>query len=562
MTTPPAPSPTPPPQPRAAMSQRQVLQALTGLFAGLFTAILSSTIVANALPAIISDLNGSQTDFAWVITAALLAGAVTTPLWGKLADLFDKKLLVQLSIAVFVAGSVLAGFASTIPVLLAGRAIQGIAMGGLTAVSMAIIGAMVSPRERGRYSGYLGGVIAVATAAGPLLGGIIVDSPLGWRWTFFVVVPLAVIALALLQLTLRLTHTARRVTIDWLGSVLLTAGVSTLLIWVSFVGKENTFGWVSWQSGLMVGGSVLLLGLLVLVESRAAEPVIPLKIITERTTALAIVASLAVGVAMFASTTYLGQYYQGARGLTATDAGLLTLPMIAGNLIGSVASGQLITRFGRWKRFLVGGSVLLILGLALAGTIDELTSLWFVGSFIFLFGLGLGLLMQNLVLAVQNTVSMKDVGSASASVAFFRTIGGAAGVAALGAVLGDSTAARTTEGLRAAGLPTDSPGASGGSPDPAGLPAAVGDIIRAAYGESTALIFLITAGIAVLALLSVLLIRETPLRRTVDVQPPAAAPPAPADPSAPGTGGSAPNADPSDGRGTLVVSGPRSKPVG
>ncbi|WP_366484646.1 MFS transporter [uncultured Arthrobacter sp.] len=562
MTTPPAPSPTPPPQPRAAMSQRQVLQALTGLFAGLFTAILSSTIVANALPAIISDLNGSQTDFAWVITAALLAGAVTTPLWGKLADLFDKKLLVQLSIAVFVAGSVLAGFASTIPVLLAGRAIQGIAMGGLTAVSMAIIGAMVSPRERGRYSGYLGGVIAVATAAGPLLGGIIVDSPLGWRWTFFVVVPLAVIALALLQLTLRLTHTARRVTIDWLGSVLLTAGVSTLLIWVSFVGKENTFGWVSWQSGLMVGGSVLLLGLLVLVESRAAEPVIPLKIITERTTALAIVASLAVGVAMFASTTYLGQYYQGARGLTATDAGLLTLPMIAGNLIGSVASGQLITRFGRWKRFLVGGSVLLILGLALAGTIDELTSLWFVGSFIFLFGLGLGLLMQNLVLAVQNTVSLKDVGSASASVAFFRTIGGAAGVAALGAVLGDSTAARTAEGLRAAGLPTDSSGAHGGSPDPAGLPAAVGDIIRAAYGESTALIFLITAGIAALALLSVLLIRETPLRRTVDVQPPAAAPPAPADPSAPGTGGSAPNADPSDGRGTLVVSGPRSKPVG
>ncbi len=550
------------------MSQRQVLQALTGLFAGLFTAILSSTIVANALPAIIADLNGSQTDFAWVITAALLAGAVTTPLWGKLADLFDKKLLVQLSIVVFVAGSVLAGFASTIPVLLAGRAIQGIAMGGLTAVSMAIIGAMVSPRERGRYSGYLGGVIAAATAAGPLLGGVIVDSPLGWRWTFFVVVPLAVIALILLQLTLRLTSTARRVSIDWVGSVLLTAGVSTLLIWVSFVGKESTFGWVSWQSGLMVGGSVLLLGLLVLVESRAAEPVIPLKIITERTTALAIFASLAVGVAMFASTTYLGQYYQVARGFTATDAGLLTLPMIAGNLIGSVASGQLITRFGRWKRFLVGGAVLLVLGLALAGTIDELTSLWFVGSFIFLFGLGLGMLMQNLVLAVQNTVSVKDVGSASASVAFFRTIGGAAGVAALGAVLGNSTAARTAEGLRAAGLSTGTTD-TGTSLNPAGLPAAVGDIIRAAYAESTALIFLITAGIAVLALLSVLFIKETALRGTVDIQPAAATPPSAAgpsapnaDPSAPDKGASAPDADLSDGRGTLTASGPRSTPVG
>jgi EmrB/QacA subfamily drug resistance transporter len=509
------------------MSSRQVMQALTGLFAALFTAILSSTIVANALPAIISDLNGSQTDFAWVITAALLAGAVTTPIWGKLADLFDKKLLVQLSIVVFVAGSVLAGLAQNIPILLTGRAIQGIAMGGLTAVSMAIIAAMVSPRERGRYSGYLGGVMAGATAAGPLLGGVIVDSSLGWRWTFFVVVPLAIIALVLLQMTLKLIHSPRRVSIDWLGAMLLTLGVSTFLIWVSFVGNADTFGWMSWQSASMVGGSILLLGLLVLVESKAAEPVIPLKIITERTTALAIVASLAVGVAMFASMTYLGQYYQVARGFTATDAGLLTLPMIAGNLIGSIASGQLITRFGRWKRFLVGGSVLLVVGLGLAGTVDELTNLWFVGGSTFLFGLGLGLLMQNLVLAVQNTVSVKDVGSASASIAFFRTIGGAVGVAALGTIMGSQTTARITEGLRAAGLAPTMP--AGGSLDPAGLPAPVNDIIRAAFGESTALVFLISAGIAGFALISVLFIKEKALRQTVDM-PAAAAPEEPPSP--------------------------------
>jgi EmrB/QacA subfamily drug resistance transporter len=504
------------------MAPRQVLQALTGLFAALFTAILSSTIVANALPAIISDLNGSQTDFAWVITAALLAGAVTTPIWGKLADLFDKKLLVQLSIVIFVGGSVLAGLSQNIPLLLTGRVIQGIAMGGLTAVGMAIIAAMVSPRERGRYSGYLGGVMAGATAAGPLLGGVIVDSPLGWRWTFFVVVPLAVIALILLQLTLKLVHHPRRVVIDWLGAVLLTLGVSTLLIWVSFVGKADTFGWTSLQSISMVGGSVLLLGLLVLVEFRAAEPVIPLKIITERTTALAIVASLAVGVAMFASMTYLGQYYQVARGFSATEAGLLTLPMIAGHLVGSIASGQLITRFGSWKRFLVGGAVLLVIGLGLAGTIDELTDLWFVGGYTFLFGLGLGMLMQNLVLAVQNTVSVKDVGSASASVAFFRTIGGAIGVAALGTVMGSQTAARITEGLRAAGLPSGSPGVAGGPLD--ALPAPVVDVIRAAFGESTAVIFLISAGISVLALVSVLFIKEKALRQTVDLQPTAADP--------------------------------------
>ena len=521
MATPPA-SPTPQPKVGTEMSSRQVLQALTGLFAALFTAILSSTIVANALPAIISDLKGSQTDFAWVITAALLAGAVTTPIWGKLADLFDKKLLVQLSIVVFVAGSVLAGLAQNIPVLLTGRVIQGIAMGGLTAVTMAIIGAMVSPRERGRYSGYLGGVIAGATAAGPLLGGVIVDSPLGWRWTFFVVVPLAIIALILLQLTLKLVHSPRRVVIDWLGAMLLTIGVSTLLIWVSFVGKSDTFGWISWQSASMVGGSILILGLLVLVESKAAEPVIPLKIITERTTALAIVTSLAVGVGMFASMTYLGQYYQVARGFSATDAGLLTLPMIAGNLLGSIGSGQLITRFGRWKRFLVGGSLLLVIGLGLAGTIDELTNLWFVGSFTFLFGLGLGMLMQNLVLAVQNTVSLKDIGSASSAVAFFRTIGGAVGVSALGAILGSQTAAKTAEGLRSAGLSPVVPGSDGGSLNPAGLPAPVGDIIRGAYGESTALVFLIASGVSVLTLVSVLFIKEKALRQTVDIQPAAA----------------------------------------
>jgi hypothetical protein len=309
--------------------------------------------------------------------------------------------------------------------------------------------------------------------------------------------------------------------------MLLTLGVSTFLIWVSFVGNADTFGWMSWQSASMVGGSILLLGLLVLVESKAAEPVIPLKIITERTTALAIVASLAVGVAMFASMTYLGQYYQVARGFTATDAGLLTLPMIAGNLIGSIASGQLITRFGRWKRFLVAGSVLLVVGLGLAGTVDELTNLWFVGGSTFLFGLGLGLLMQNLVLAVQNTVSVKDVGSASASIAFFRTIGGAVGVAALGTIMGSQTTARITEGLRAAGLAPTMP--AGGSLDPAGLPAPVNDIIRAAFGESTALVFLISAGIAGFALISVLFIKEKALRQTVDM-PAAAAPEEPPSP--------------------------------
>ena len=521
------PQPASTPQPRAGepMSHKQILQALTGLLAGLFTAILSSTIVANALPTIMSDLNGSQTDFAWVITAALLANAATTPIWGKFADLFDKKILVQASIVIFVAGSVLAGLAQTIPLLLTARVIQGVAMGGLTALAQAIIGTIIAPRERGRYSGYMGGVMAVATAGGPLLGGFIVDSPLGWRWTFFVCVPLAIIALVLLQVTLKLPDTRRKARIDWLGSILLTAGVSLLLIWVSFAGKEGYYEWFSRESALMVGGSVILLALLLVVESKVAEPIIPLKIISERTTALAIIASIAVGIALFASSSYLGQYYQVARGATPTEAGLLTLPMIAGNLLGSIGAGMLVTKFGKWKRYIVAGALFLIAGLGLAGTIDHLTDLRLVGIYTFVFGLGLGLMLQNLVLAVQNTVAVKDIGSASASVAFFRSMGGAAGVAVLGAILGTQVENRTTEGLEAAGIPTTG-GAAGGSLDLVDLPAPIADIVRAAYGDSTAMIFLITAVIAVIGLVCVLFIRESPLRRTVDFAPAAPAGPA------------------------------------
>ena len=504
-------------EPGAPMNHRQIMEALTGLLAAFFTAILSSTIVANALPTIMSELKGTQTDFAWVITAALLANAATTPIWGKLADLFDKKLLVQLSIVIFVAGSVMAGFSESIPFLLTARVIQGIAMGGLTALAQAIIGSIIPPRERGKYSGYMGAVMAVGTAGGPLLGGFIVDSALGWRWTFFVCVPLAVVALILLQVTLKVPHIKRPAKIDWVGAVLLTSGVSLLLVWVSFAGKADYYDWWSWQSAVMVGGGVLLLALLVLVESKVSQPIIPLKIISERTTALAIVASVAVGVAMFGSSTFLGQYYQVARAATPTEAGLLTLPMIAGNLVGSVASGQLISRYGKWKRFLIGGTVLLIGGLALAGTMDHTTELWLTGLYTAIFGIGLGMLMQNLVLAVQNTVQASDIGSASASVAFFRSVGGAIGVSVLGAVMANHVKDLATDGLTKLGI--QAAGNSGATLDLKDLPAPVADVMRAAYGDATAGIFMISAAVSVVALLAVLFIKEKPLRRTVDITP-------------------------------------------
>ena len=501
-----------------AMTHRQIMEALTGLLAAFFTAILSSTIVANALPTIMSELKGTQTDFAWVITAALLANAATTPIWGKLADLFNKKVLVQLSIVIFVAGSVMAGLSETIPLLLTARVIQGIAMGGLTALAQAIIGSMIPPRDRGKYSGYMGGVMAVGTAGGPLLGGFIVDSPLGWRWTFFVCVPLAVVALILLQVTLKIQHVKRPAKIDWLGSILLTSGVSLLLIWVSFAGNPDYYDWWSWQTVAMVGGGIVLLGLLVLVESKVAQPIIPLKIISERTTALAILASVAVGVGMFGSSTFLGQYFQVARGATPTEAGLLTLPMIAGNLIGSVASGMLISRTGKWKRYLVAGAILLIGGLGLAGSMDHTTDLWLTGIYTAILGVGLGLLMQNLVLAVQNTVQAKDIGTASASVAFFRSVGGAIGVSVLGAVLGNRVKELVVEGLASAGIQVPA-GSAGASMDLKDMPAPIRDIMRAAYGDAIAEVFLISAVVGLVALVAILFIKERPLRRTVDVRP-------------------------------------------
>ncbi|MGW5380520.1 MFS transporter [Nocardia sp. NPDC003999] len=502
----------------SAMTHREVLEAMTGLLAALFTALLSTTIVSTALPTIIGELEGSQTAYAWVITTALLANAASTPIWGKFADLFNKKLLVQSAIVIFVIGSIIAGLAHTVPILLAARVVQGIGMGGLTALVVAIIGSIVAPRERGRYSGYMGAVMAVSMSGGPILGGVIVDSPLGWRWCFFVCVPLAVIALALLQRTLRLpTERKDGVSIDWLGAALLTAGVSVLLIWVSFAGKANYYAWISSESALYVGAGVLLLLATVWVESRAKSPIIPLPIVTEPTTGLAIIASIAVGVGMFGATTFLGQYFQTARGYSPTIAGVLTIPLVAGMLIASVGSGQLITRRGKWKSFVVAGAALLVTGFALLSTIDHATNLWQVGAYITIVGLGVGMMMQNLVLAVQNTVSVHNIGAASSSVAFFRTFGGAIGVSVLGSVLASRVSELSAEGFARLGVRTGTTG--GGNLNLNALPAPIATIVRASYGDATGRIFLIAAAATVVALIAAALLPNRPLRRTIDIDP-------------------------------------------
>lgn len=499
--------------------RRHVLEALSGLLLALFVAILSSTIVSNALPRILSDLGGTQAEYTWVVTGSLLAMTASTPIWGKLADLFSKKLLVQLAITIFIVGSVLCGTTQSTTELIGLRVVQGIGMGGLQALAQVVLAAIIPPRERGRYSGYLGAVMAVAVVGGPLIGGVIVDTSwLGWRWCFFITVPFAAIALVVLQRTLSVPTIKRKVRIDYLGAALIAAGVSALLVWTSLAGKD--FDWVSWPSLGWVGGGLIALALAVLVESRAAEPIVPLRLFRERTITFATVAGLFVGVAMFGSTVFLSQFFQLARGASAAEAGLRTLPLIGAMFLSSTVVGQLISRFGKWKRFLVLGGVLLTLGMALqAGFLSATAPYWELAIFMALVGMGVGMTQQNLVLAVQNTVPMRDMGAASSMVAFFRSLGGAVGVAGLGAVLSTTVSDKIASGLAALGISPGATAISGGQiPQLSALPAPIRSVVETAYGSGTAHVFLFAAPLAAIALIAILFLREVPLRRTIDIE--------------------------------------------
>lgn len=501
----------------APMTHRQIMEALSGLLLGMFAAILSSTIVTNALPEIVADLGGGQSAYTWVVTASLLTMTASTPLWGKLADLFSKKVLVQIALCVFVLGSLVAGLAQNAGMLIGARAIQGLGAGGLAALAQIIMAAMISPRERGRYSGYLGATFAVATVGGPLLGGVITDTSwLGWRWCLYVGVPFALIALIALQKTLNLPLTRRQVKVDWAGAFFVTAAVSLLLVWVTFA--DDKYDWISWQTGAMVGGSAVLTLVFLFVESRATEPIIPLRLFRNRTITLASLASLFVGLAMFAGTVYFSQYFQLARGKSPTMSGVMTIPMIGGIFVSSTVSGIIITRTGRWKGWLLAGGLLLTAGLGLLGTMRYDTPYWHIGVFMALLGLGVGMMMQNLVLCTQNQVEPGDLGAASSVVTFFRSLGGAVGVSVLGSVMSTriSHYAQDTIGSlspqeQAAAARTSG---SGAIPDMDLLPPSIRSWLESAYGHGIADIFLYVTPVALLAFLVTLFIKEVPLRTT------------------------------------------------
>ncbi len=506
------------PAPVETLTHRQIMEVMTGLLAALFTALLSSTIVSTALPTIMSDLHGTQRQYTWVITSTLLAMTISTPIWGKLSDLFNKKLMIQLTIVLFVAGSIGAGLSQTVPPMMAFRAVQGVAMGGLIAVAQAIMGAIIPPRQRGRYAGYMGAVMAVSTVSGPLLGGVITDH-LSWRWCFFVCVPVAVVALVLLQATLHVTSQRRKVSIDYLGAVLIAIVAALPMLWVTFAGDR--YAWISWPSAAFLGGLLVAAVLTVVTELKVSEPMVPIRVLSNRTTALMIIASIGVGVAMFGSSTFLTQYFQLAGGHSATRAGLMTIPLIIAQMLSSTLGGQLVSRTGRWKPLMVVGSLCLVAGLAGMGTIDHTTPFVRIAVFMAVMGIGVGALIQNIVLAVQNTVDVSQVGASSATISFFRSLGGAVGVAVLGAILANHVESNVASGLAAAGV--NGGGQAGVDLDLNDLPAPILAIVRAAYGDSFGMLFAIGAGFAVLTLVAVLLVREVPLRTTLELRPAAAA---------------------------------------
>lgn len=495
----------------AGMTHRQILEAMSGLMLGMFVAILSSTVVSTSLPIILADLGGSQSAYTWVVTSTLLALTVSTPIWGKLADLFDRKTLVQTGLVIYTTASVLAGLSQTTGQLIFFRVLQGIGVGAMTSLVQVILSDLVSPRERGRYAGYLGAVFGVGTVIGPLIGGVLTDS-VGWRACFYVGVPFAVLALIVLQRTLKLpARPKREVSIDYLGGLLIAGSVSSLLIWVSLAGHD--FAWASWQTAAMVSLGLVLGYLAVAQERRAKEPLVPLHLFGNRTIVLAVIASVAVGTVMFGTTVFLSQYLQLARGMTPTESGLLSIPMVVGLFLSSTIVGRKVSETGRYKRWMQLGTVLLTAGLLLMGTLDEYTSLVELSVFMFAIGAGVGMLMQQLVLVVQNTVSMQDMGAGSSLVAFVRSLGGAIGVSVLGAVLATKAASSIESGLSKAGASAGTGGGlkSGQVPDLSTLPEPIVKIIEHAYGIGVAEIFLVAAPMAVIAFIAVSLMKEVPL---------------------------------------------------
>lgn len=492
----------------AEAAQPRVLLIFAGLSVGLFVAALDQTIVATALPTIVGELGGIDA-YAWTVTAYLLAATASVPLYGKIGDLYGRKRIFQLALLILIAGSVVAGLAGSMGMLIVGRAIQGLGAGGIIALTSAIVGDIVSPRKRGQYQGILGGVFGIASVLGPLLGGFFTES-LSWRWVFWINIPLGLLALVIVGRSLQLP--VRRVEhgIDYLGAVLIVGAAVSLLLVTSWGGSAY-----AWSDPLIVGLALLAIGLTVAFvawERRVAEPLVPPRLFRRREVAAPIIASALFGVAFFGGVIYLPVELQVVRGLSPTNAGLLLLPLVVGIFFATALSGIAITRSGRYRVFPVTGFAIMALALLLLALVTPETVLWDLSARILLLGVGIGLAIQNLVVALQNAAEPRDLGVATSTNLFARSMGGALGTAVLGALLVASldtgldaslVAQAAEQGVEIAQLT--------GTPETiAGLPESVREPVVAAFSGGLSLVFL--AGIPFALAGFVLLLRTPELR--------------------------------------------------
>ncbi|MFI7234265.1 DHA2 family efflux MFS transporter permease subunit [Streptomyces cyaneofuscatus] len=504
---------SPPMVPGEGQSRRTVLVAIGALLLGMLLAALDQTIVSTALPTIVSELGGLD-HLSWVVTAYLLAATAATPLWGKLGDQYGRKKLFQTAIVIFLIGSALCGMAQNMPQLIGFRALQGLGGGGLMVLSMAIVGDIVTPRERGKYQGLFGAVFGVTSVLGPLLGGFFTET-LSWRWVFYINLPIGVVALLVIAAVLHIPVHREKHTIDYLGTFLI-ASVATCLILAASLGG-TTWAWGSVQIIALAVLAVVLLIAFVAVERRAAEPVLPLKLFRIRTFSLVAVISFIVGFAMFGAMTYLPTFLQVVHGITPTMSGVHMLPMVLGMLLTSTGSGQLVSRTGRWKVFPLAGTALTAAGLLLLHRLSPASSTWEMSLSFFVFGAGLGLVMQVLVLVVQNAVSYRDLGVATSGATFFRSIGASFGVAIFGTVFTNRLTGQLESALAGRSLP---PGVDAErlAADPRSiqmLPADLRPSILDAYSTSITDVFLYAAPVVLIAFVLAWFLREDKLRGSV-----------------------------------------------